>query len=133
MLSGGSLQAQQSESIAIVGIQAPRWKSSNGLARGPQSIDRKPLKTWGGGAEVIVSDDGQTTATRELISACFPNVKWYQGLPAVRQAVVKSSPLSMTIISLMGGGSKKLLDDFRFRRDGREKRVWARRVVGDLD
>jgi glycosyltransferase involved in cell wall biosynthesis len=37
------------------------------------------LEQLRGGAEVIVSDDGQTTATRELISARFPNVKWYQG------------------------------------------------------
>jgi GT2 family glycosyltransferase len=55
----------------VISVIIPTCDRTESLAR--------CLEQLGGGAEVIVSDDGQTTATRELISARFPNVKWYQG------------------------------------------------------
>jgi GT2 family glycosyltransferase len=55
----------------VISVIIPTCDRTGSLAR--------CLEQLGRGAEVIVSDDGQTTATRELISARFPNVKWYQG------------------------------------------------------
>jgi len=37
------------------------------------------LQKLGGAAEVIVSDDGQSAATRQLVSVRFPKVRWSQG------------------------------------------------------
>jgi len=37
------------------------------------------LEQLGNAAEVIVSDDGQTPATRQLVSVHFPKVRWSQG------------------------------------------------------
>ena len=55
----------------VISVIIPTCDRTESLAR--------CLEQLGGAAEVIVSDDGKTTATSELISARFPNVKWYQG------------------------------------------------------
>jgi GT2 family glycosyltransferase len=55
----------------MISVVIPTCDRTESLARCLQQL--------GGAAEVVVSDDGQTPATRELISARFPKVKWLQG------------------------------------------------------
>jgi GT2 family glycosyltransferase len=44
----------------------------------PESLARC-LEQLGSAAEIIVSDDSRTEATRRLISSHFPQVKWFEG------------------------------------------------------
>ena len=56
----------------MISVVIPTCNRTESLAR--------CLEPLGAAAEIIVSDDGKTPATRQLISARFPKVKWIQGL-----------------------------------------------------
>jgi GT2 family glycosyltransferase len=55
----------------MISIVIPTCNRTESLAR--------CLEQLGGAPEIIVSDDGRTLATRQLISVHFPEVRWSQG------------------------------------------------------
>jgi len=55
----------------VISVIIPTCDRTESLAR--------CLEQLGGAADIIVSDDSRTTATRQLIAARFPNVKWFEG------------------------------------------------------
>jgi GT2 family glycosyltransferase len=68
---GASLPVLEAGCFSMISVIIPTCERTESLAR--------CLEQLAGAAEIIVSDDGRSSDTRQLISCRFPKVRWLQG------------------------------------------------------